>query len=964
MAESPDPCQRLDLPATTLERRRSKNPLKNMMQHLTVDPPDAGDEPGSPRRRESLIRRISWRKSRSPSAHSDVSSSTPATTVLRNADASLCATCTSFAADVDLTFAEIDESFTKAANPAADDGFDNREHLVQRLDGLEENRWTETCPLCKLFWAVHVPGRGESSSSSSGYSLSGFSSRDTNYMLDCVRMFDMAHPARGRAAGLAPGFLGVVPSTHERITGEWFRRTGMLLRTMPDVMVERQPSRRGRSPAGGRRTPEPPALTLNDTSWLQQGIWGREIGPTADLGVVRDWMHFCDENHEGRCSRQLIEAEMPGFRLIDCSASPPRVVDGSITAVYAALSYVLGKPSSGDLWPRVVQDAMVVTRELGIRYLWVDQLCIKGTTPTERAQQIARMDDIFEGAALTIIAAHGQDATQGLPGIGSTPRAAAQPKYHFADSNMTLVSTMQDPRLSIEESRWYGRGWTYQEGLLARRRLVFTGQQMYWECGGMVCPETLVLPLGLYHDGRERRMADFVRPGLFNGVPYVDGGWEAWKKRRPDDDEDRGGEEAAASTLSIFRESDRHIVSYAARRLTHDEDSLSAFLGITRRLERTLGRGKLGNLVGIPLWAPAAGDDTWAKSGPPRTKDLFALSTCFWHHAGCGSSDAQQQPRRRPHLPSWTWAGWEGPVELYSSIVVVAADAEGGVGRGGGGGGGGGSGGGVDGGGGRGRGGGASSSSATCTTGGREAAAAPKTWKLLNHHYVSATHLTRNETSSLRWTYSPAMVVLAPDGSVAYDFTATPTATMPMPPVFRQGRYALRVSDPLVLDRVKARAHESGSWVFNDVSVDVRMSRGRGTTTTSSSTTTVSSSGGGAAVAAAAAGAGAGRPPSSAIREYIERHARGEQMTVLWFVEDATIMLLVVQRSSNNNNNTSTSTAAAAAAAAAGGRWERVGRARMAFPAEAKEVVRRFGKLEVMLHHLPLRRLGEDIVIE
>jgi len=912
MAESPDPCQRLDRP--TLERRRSKNPLKNMMQHLTVDGPDSGDEPGSPRRRESLIRRISWRKSRSPSAHSDVSSSNPtaaaATTVLRNADPTLCATCTSFAADVDLTFAEIDESFTKAVNPAADDGFDNREHLVQRLTGLDENRWTATCPLCKLFWAVHVPGRGEG-----GYSLSGFSTRDTNYMIDCVKMFDMAHPARGKAAGLAPGFLGVVPSSHGRITGDWFRKTGMLLRTMPEAMVERQPSRRGRSPAGGPRTPEPPALTLNDTSWLQQGIWGREIGQSADLGVARDWIHFCDEHHEGRCSRQLIQAEMPGFRLIDCSASPPRVVEGSITADYAALSYVLGKPITGS-WPRVVQDAAIVTRELGIRYLWVDQLCMEGTTSAERAQQIARMDDIFEGAALTIIAAHGRDATQGLAGVGSTPRVA-QPKYHFADSNITLVSTMHDPRLSIQESTWYSRGWTYQEGLLARRRLVFTAQQMYWECGGMVCPETLVMPLGLYHDARERRMADFVRPGLFNGVSYVDGSWEAWKRLpRPQHDDD---DDEQPSTLSIFRESDRHIVSYAKRRLTYDEDSLSAFLGISRRLERTLGRGKLGNLVGIPLWAPAGEDGSWAKSGAPRTKDVFALSTCFWHHTG-SSGGGGEEPRRRPHLPSWTWAGWEGAVELYSSIVVAAADhAEG-----------------------------ASNGSPSTATGREAAVAASSTKKLLNHHYVSATHLTRNEPSSLRWTYSPAMVVLAPDGSVAYDFSPSP-ATPPgrrgrPPPVFHQGRYALRVSDPLVLDRVKARAHESGSWVFNDVSVDVRMSRGgRGT-------------GGGAqeqqqqqqqhgTVGGTSGAAAPARP--SAIREYIERHARGEQMTVLWFVEDATVMLLVVERS------TSTS-----------GRWERVGRARMAFPAEAKEVVRRFGKLEVMLNHLPLRRLGEDIVIE
>jgi hypothetical protein len=76
----------------------------------------------------------------------------------------------------------------------------------------------------------------------------------------------------------------------------------------------------------------------------------------------------------------------------------------------------------------------------------------------------------------------------------------------------------------------------------------------------------------------------------------------------------------------------------------------------------------------------------------------------------------------------------------------------------------------------------------------------------------------------------------------------------------------------------------------------------------------------------------------------VERHARGEQMTVLWFVEEATIMLLVLEQTS-------------------AGVWERAGRARMAFSQEQKEVVRRFGRLEVMLNHLPLRRLGHDVLI-
>lgn len=190
---------------------------------------------------------------------------------------------------------------------------------------------------------------------------------------------------------------------------------------------------------------------------------------------------------------------------------------------------------------------------------------------------------------------------------------------------------------------------------------------------------------------------------------------------------------------------------------------------------------------------------------------------------------------------------------------------------------------------------------------------------MLNHHYVSATQLTRNDSLSMNWAYSPDLAVLsAATGKVVYDFSPGSG-----PVSFSPGRYLLRVSNPFVLDKVKARVHNSG-WVFNDLYVDVRLSRGRGTDV--------------------GGGGGGGNGPSP-IREYLEQHARGERMTVLWFLEEATILLLVLERTPT-------------------GTWERVGRARMSFGQDAKDVMRRFGSLEVMINSLPLRRLGEDVLIE
>ncbi|PNY26323.1 Uncharacterized protein TCAP_03750 [Tolypocladium capitatum] len=182
--------------------------------------------------------------------------------------------------------------------------------------------------------------------------------------------------------------------------------------------------------------------------------------------------------------------------------------------------------------------------------------------------------------------------------------------------------------------------------------------------------DTLILPLALYHDDGQQRMCDFMRQGLLNGVPYVNGSWEAWKRLAT------GPEEP--STLSIFRAVDQHIGDYTQRQLTLDEDSL------------------------VP------GDDS-TRPAPPQARALYVLSTSFWHH--------------------------EGDDEPLG----------------------------------------------------------------LNHHYVSTKQLTRNDASSFKWTYSPDMVVLRPDGTIAYDFRS------PGPPGLPTGCcYLPRVSD-LVLDHVKAR---------------------------------------------------------------------------------------------------------------------------------------------------------------
>ena len=183
------------------------------------------------------------------------------------------------------------------------------------------------------------------------------------------------------------------------------------------------------------------------------------------------------------------------LRVIDCQARA--IVDAPPGCKYLALSYVWGQCTSTSLddAPKVVNHSIDVTQALHFRYLWIDRYCIDQSNDIDKDSQIRQMDLIYSGAQMTIIAAAGQDPHHGLPGVGGTLRKKKQPHLKFGD--YTIISTLSHPKPLVERSKWASRGWTYQEGLLSKRRLIFTEQQVFFECNSMHHAEVMVQ--GLYY---------------------------------------------------------------------------------------------------------------------------------------------------------------------------------------------------------------------------------------------------------------------------------------------------------------------------------------------------------------------------------------------------------------------------------------------------------------------------------
>lgn len=397
---------------------------------------------------------------------------------------------------------------------------------------------------------------------------------------------------------------------------------------VPDsVMLAVIPSKRARR----NRQPMHPVLLgkmimqCHDSS---NQITGRKTASAIDFGLVRSWLEFCDAHHEHLCRRDDVSS-IPGFRVIDCAAR--KVVPWSAIqnpGSFVALSYVWGNSirkydcttEDGclpDDVPRVVADAMEVTRELGFKYIWIDRYCIPQDNSKDKHTQIQNMNLVYGSSVVTIVAAAGKNSSRGLPGVGSSPRSK---QLSVRIGTRTLVATNHNVREQVLRSRWNERAWTYQEALLSKRRLVFTPSLVYFQCGAMHCVETLTVPLGLLHTNNRRRMRDSV--DMSRVWPLRGNG------KHPTDLEER-------------------IVEYVKRKLTYSADALQAFDGILSKFEAM--EYPVPSICGIPLFGTE--DDNITSS--------LIIGLSWQIHMLNSSSKLKRHQWRRPGFPSWSWAGWD-----------------------------------------------------------------------------------------------------------------------------------------------------------------------------------------------------------------------------------------------------------------------------------------------------------------
>ncbi|KAK5630496.1 hypothetical protein RRF57_006211 [Xylaria bambusicola] len=216
---------------------------------------------------------------------------------------------------------------------------------------------------------------------------------------------------------------------------------------------------------------------VDDTSRFLGRRIGRNIGKKT---LIREFLQLCQSGHE-RCKEHLgigdpfaQTLQRSYFGVIDIEnqnlvpLDTRKTEDGSFEfAPYAAVSYVWGvsnsqrystrkanisiRRKSGGL-AEVISSLLLALRQsidlvhsMGIRYIWIDSLCIVQDSGRNFDLNAKAMHSIYGNFTITICAAEGKDATTGLLALDKTPNKKLQilpkgPVSYFIDHVRSVLT--------------------------------------------------------------------------------------------------------------------------------------------------------------------------------------------------------------------------------------------------------------------------------------------------------------------------------------------------------------------------------------------------------------------------------------------------------------------------------------------------------------------------------------------
>ncbi|KAF4894543.1 putative 3-phosphoinositide-dependent protein kinase 2 [Colletotrichum fructicola] len=250
-----------------------------------------------------------------------------------------------------------------------------------------------------------------------------------------------------------------------------------------------------------------------------------EPGSETHTQILAEWLRTCDEKH----GHHFPTGDFAPSRLLDVGDRESKGVrlmssfKHKAPLQYAALSHRWGSPNEmkpdaktfylttsenrhliectqgldDKLLPKTFQDAVRVTRKLGLRYVWIDSLCILQKTGKgddsehvkDWRRESQRMEKVFSFAYFTIAASCADHMFDGFLKM-RRPREVVTMTTDDDDETFHICEDINDFDHDVEQGELNKRGWVLQERALSRRTVHFTKTQTYWECGSGIRCET------------------------------------------------------------------------------------------------------------------------------------------------------------------------------------------------------------------------------------------------------------------------------------------------------------------------------------------------------------------------------------------------------------------------------------------------------------------------------------------
>ncbi|KAL0938039.1 heterokaryon incompatibility protein [Colletotrichum truncatum] len=367
-------------------------------------------------------------------------------------------------------------------------------------------------------------------------------------------------------------------------------------------------------------------------------ILARHIRPPGEhLGLLQKWVSDCDENHPG-CHRGL--NQLP-TRVVDVGADEgrdPRLIEtfGRFDR-YMTLSHCWGthpiirtttdtisdhfKTLPLSKLPKTFRDAILVTRAVGIQYLWIDSLCIIQDSKTDWELESAKMGSYYASSYVTIAASASRDSTGGC--FVARDESTHVPLMYTQPGTDKPVQVMIRPRpgnfIHLGQRPLHTRAWVLQEKILSARMINFDVDQLLWQC-------------------QQSQLAE-------DGIPYD---WDLpshMEKDRTFNELNISNDIANNQAMFSKFESEWYKMAggYVERGITKSSDKLPALSGLAKVV-----KDKTGGEYVAGLWK----------------KDLgLGLLWSRW-------KSWLSPPAEGYRAPSWSWAALEGAISFNVPISI------------------------------------------------------------------------------------------------------------------------------------------------------------------------------------------------------------------------------------------------------------------------------------------------------